>query len=190
MRPVNVCLLHIIDNQTVTYIKMKKLLLLPLFALMFASCSTDGDDLLQEDTVAVTTVAENAYREAQTVTCLSTLGGYTTLDVSGGFGNPLVNFHADVVNGTGYARTSFTLSLEIQLISDCEGLESGYGAITRYSLYNVSLPSLNDPKITLSPSQLPDSCYRWRYVVEGTKKTTAGTVPCVTESPWYWEPIY
>lgn len=169
---------------------MKKFFYLPVLAILFASCSTDNDsEIFQEDAVVMSTVDPSMQRMSDIQTCISSLAGTTMVDVSGGFENPQVVFIADVANGS-YVRTKYTLSLEMQLLTDCEDLTSGSGAVTRFSLYNISLPSLNDPKITLSPSQLPSSCYRWRYVVEGSKTTTSGSAPCLTVTPWYEEPLF
>lgn len=172
---------------------MKKFFCISALALVFASCSTDNDsELLQEEAVQVTTVDEVAMKMMNTTTtsCINFLYGSHIIDVSQGINNPMVVFIADVPNGNASRPSKYTLSLEIQTLSDCEDLNSGTGSITRYSMLNYSIPSISDPGFTLSPSQLPSTCYRWRFVVEGFKVTSTSTTPCTTESVWYEEPLF
>jgi hypothetical protein len=170
---------------------MKKFFLLPLLALLFASCSTDNDEqVFNENAVTFSTVEPNANRNTMVTTpvnCVAALSGNVMIDVSGGFTNPKVVFIADVAQGTTRAAiNSYTLSLEIQPLSDCENLSSGSGTVSRFSLYNVSIPNTADPSISLLPSQLPSNCYRWRWVLQGGTLTA----PCTTVTPWYEEPLF
>ena len=169
---------------------MKKLFLLLVLMILFAACSVDNEDtvIFEEDAVAMTSFNPAAQRigtATKTPGCIQSLSGSTYVDVSEGFTSPKVVFVADVPSD-GTQVNFYTLHLEIQLLTDCEDLASGAGAITRYSLYNIPMPSLSDPKISLAQSQLPSSCYRWRWVVGGGSLTT----PCITTTFWYYEPLF
>lgn len=171
---------------------MKKFFYLSALALVFASCSTDNE-LMNEEAVQISTIDEVAVKMMNTTTttsCINFLYGSHMIDVSQGINNPQVIFIADVPNGNASRPSKYTLSLEIQTLSDCEDLNSGTGSITRYSMLNYSIPSVSDPSFTLQRSQLPSTCFRWRFVVEGFKVTSTSTTPCITESVWYEEPLF
>lgn len=171
---------------------MKKFFYLSALALIFASCSTDNDTgLLQEEAVQISTVDEINVKmmTANTVSCVSFLNGNVYIDVSQGINNPQVVFTADVPNGNVTRPARYNVHLEIQTLLDCEDLNSGTGTITRYSTSHL-IPTLTDPSITLSPSQLPSTCYRWRFVVDGYKVTSTSSTPCSTTSVWYEEPLF
>lgn len=172
---------------------MKKFFYISVIALVFASCSTDNDAmLLQEEAVVVSTIDEfnEKMSGTTTTTCISFLYGSAVVDVSQGINNPQVIFTADVPNGNASRPSKYTISLELQALSDCEDLNSGTGSLTRHSLYNFSIPAVSDPGFTLTLGQLPSTCYRWRFVVEGYKVTSTGSTPCVTTSIWYDAPLF
>jgi hypothetical protein len=165
---------------------MKKLplFLLPLIAL-FISCSSDSDFQADEATVknSMRTIMEPA------PDCLMGLEGSLYFDLSKGLNNPVAVFSANVTGGA--PRTNYNSYVEIELLSDCEDLNSGNGVVTTFeALGSVQNPSVNTPKINVSGSLLPPNpCYRWRVVVEalGAQK---GKVSCVTVSEWYDAPLF
>lgn len=174
----------------IQYSIMKKIFYLSVLALVFASCSVDNDaNLLQEDAAQLN--AFNEKMSVNTIGCLGFIYGTTEVDVSQGINNPKVVFIADVPNGPISSRTtSYNVHLEVQVLFDCENINSGAGFITRHSTTHL-IPTLDpDPRIVLSPSQLPSSCYRWRFVVEGVRISSSGNTPCVTISDWYDETLF
>jgi hypothetical protein len=173
---------------------MKKFLVLSVLAAMFASCSVDNESVnLQEETVGVSVIDENNDlfgKIAYTSSCFQSIGGSVFVDVSGGISNPKVAFVADVPNDMATPSANYNVSVEMQLLTDCEDLNTGTGAIIKYTINNVAIPAVNDPRVLLSPSQLPSSCYKWRMAVDGIKVTSSGSSACITYSPWDYEPVF
>jgi hypothetical protein len=173
---------------------MKKFFVLSVLAMAFVSCSTDNEDVnFQENSIEMSLIEENESmfgKIAYTSSCFQSIGGDAYVDVSGGISNPKVAFVADVTNDMSAPSANYGVGVEMQLLTDCEDLNTGTGTITKYRITDVAIPAVNDPRILLSLSQLPSSCYRWRMAVDGVKVTTAGSSACITYSPWYYEPVF
>lgn len=157
---------------------MKKLLLLPFFFLtLFTSCSTeDTDVLLQDNSQSATAFAERAVP-----TCMASLSGFVEVDVTSGLGSPVLYFVADTDGAP--ANVPFTFAVDIQSISECEDIESGYGRTFRKELTGVLNPDVNMPAIQVNTSDLPAGCYRWRIVAMSTK------LKCANGTEWYEAPL-
>jgi len=174
--------------------KLRNFFLVTAIALGLFSCSTDNDmPVMQEEQIAVNTTndfyLQKILSAGDTEGCVYFLNPSVTVDVSAGIQNPKVIFTADVPNGGSRASSRpYTVTLEMEQLSDCEDLSTGNGIVTRYSLYNQSIPAmLVDPVIKLSRSQLPSTCFRWRFVISGVNTNSQN---CVTASAWDYEPLF
>ncbi len=160
---------------------MKKLFFLPLLAVLFASCSTDTIDTAQEDAVVFDQAAKGI------APCVLSISGYNTIDVSGGIGNPTVNFSLSVTQGNFIARRFYNMVVYIQPISDCEDMNSAVGEPLMYTSV-VSNVAVVSPTIALKPSQLPSGCYVWR--AELNNPGSSLQAPCVNGTGWYEAPLF
>lgn len=166
--------------------KMKKLLLLaPVFLFLAASCSTDSDTIL--DDVNNTNFAAKETSTSITIktpdACFKAITAHVYNE--GTLTNPVISFIADVPAGAP-ATQGFKVNIELQA-TDCEDINSGYGAVTTYSNPTVFYNITNTPAhIELLPSQtLP--CYRWRIYLQGV--TSTNKVVCASYSQWYDAPM-
>ena len=169
---------------------MKNLFFLPLLLLIF-SCSADSEEislLNDEVSLAMNSDADELTEKALAKPCFSGLYGSVSVDVSGGFGNPVVVFQSVVTSNVSPSIT-FRVRTEVQALNDCDDMDSViglpvfHGTTTLYS--NVVL---NPPSVSVLPAQLP-SCYKWRMVFEamspGSKRPA-----CTTVSDWYEAPLF
>jgi len=168
---------------------MKKILILPLLALLF-SCSTD-DTAINMQNDATSSIVYSADREVATLAVLSScfdLTATVSVDVSNGLGNPYVVFTSSV-NATVTATRKFKVKVEVQELSDCDNMNSDIGSKVIWgpasSLTNVNA---SPPVVTVQGSKLP-LCYKWRFVFEGVSETGRELI-CVSYSPWYESPLY
>src|SRR5688572_9007879 len=95
---------------------MKKLLFLPCLLLIFA-CSTDSGEVLNvnEDSSAAMSMSDSGGFTEKVLAkpCFSGLYGSVSVDVSGGFGNPVVVFQS-IVTSNVPATTTFRVRTEVQ----------------------------------------------------------------------------
>jgi hypothetical protein len=161
---------------------MKKLLLLPFLLITLFSCSTDDADevMIQEETAAA---AQFSAQRTGIEECVGTVRGYTNINVENGFGDPIVEFYS-VALAQMYKKQHMVY-LQVQPLSDCEDMNSE-GDITTYPGKVVNL--VYDQRIiTLKPTQLPASCYKWRFMVTATPNSES---QCTTLSEWYEAPLF
>ncbi|WP_116790420.1 hypothetical protein [Flavobacterium psychrotrophum] len=165
---------------------MKKLLLLiPVFLFLAASCSTDSDSILEDTANAQTAAKEAALGITPKVTepCFKEITAHVYNQ--GTLTNPVISFIADVPS-TAPASIGFKVSVELQA-TDCEDINSGYGAISTYTSSTTFYNILSAPAhIELLPSQtLP--CYRWRILLQGF--TSTNKLVCASYTQWYDAPM-
>lgn len=176
--------------------RMKKLLLLPLYAFLCIACSADDSaDIVAGDATANAALMAKSVAAAATkpgggekpiISCFGGFAAHTRMDVSGGINNPVINFEADVPS-TAPANASYTVIVEVQQLADCEdfnlvtGLPLYFGAASPFTNVAVDTPS-----IAVLPNQLP-VCYKWRIIIE---QAYTLTTPCKTFSPWYDAPLF
>lgn len=156
---------------------MKKLLLLFVFA-SFAACSTDDNGLETQENAA----AGAQYRAAAAMPdCNAGINGSMYIDVANGIQNPVVVFNV-IINGS--TKLYYKASVEIEMLADCEDVNSGSGDTTLYAMPGYTRALQNSLTLRLDGNVLPsEGCYRWRYVVEGcTNPKLSGT--CITVSDW------
>lgn len=177
---------------------MRNIYTLILCSVMFMSCSTDDEGIVNSDYRAnnyvdtdFSTFNEKSKGGSTPVihisNCFEDVEGSVSLDVSNGINNPIVLFSTNVVSPPDPDGTGYTVQLILQPISDCENMNSSQGlpmiVTMPYSFVNVS----NIPDFRLYPSQLPQGCYKWRITI-GTSK---GVSPaCTTQSIWYEAPLF
>lgn len=160
---------------------MKKLFLLPLLALVFTACTTDNFDAAEENAVVFDEAAKGI------APCVLSIVGSNTVDVSGGLGNPTVNFTLTVTQGNFTARKYYNYTVYLQPISDCEDPASVAGEPLVYTSLVSNVVNVA-PTIGLKPSQLPSGCYVWR--AELSNPGSAYQVPCTNGTPWYEAPLF
>lgn len=169
--------------------------MLPVIALFFTACSADNDEM--DTNTADSAVLMNNVQVAQDSDkpyypdCFDSVSGTVAVDLSNGFTNPIVDFTAHAVGGYGSAKKSYTVTIQFQTLTDCEDINSDSGNIISYSLASqVRNPQLNPPTIAIVPSQLPEDCYKWRFVLESGIIGSSILPYCQTASPWYEAPIF
>ena len=163
---------------------MKKILPILFTAFLFVACSTD------DATVSETTQAAVDAQLRAVGTCFDGIYGSIYVDVSQGINNPKVQFSADVDDNSDNVNQTYSAKLEIQLLSDCENLNSGTGTSTFYLVPGlIQNPSVNIPKVKLSPSQLPTGCYRWRFTLQGVSNAQRNP-SCISTTQWYDAPLF
>lgn len=170
---------------------MKKLLFLPLLLLIFA-CSADSEEILnQNDNAAVTISTSDADEftaKALAKPCFSGLYGSVSVDVSGGFGNPVVVFQS-IITSNVPATTTFRVRTEVQALSDCDDMDSDVGLPVLHGPTTLhSNVVANPPSVSVLPAQLP-SCYKWRIVFEAMSRGSKRPA-CISVSDWYEAPLF
>lgn len=174
---------------------MKKLFILPLIALFFAACSVDDSaDLLTQEKAADTTYGEKGSLgntkpgggDQPIISCFGPLTGYTTINVSGGLNNPVINFVGRTPS-TVSASADYNVTVEVQALADCEDFDvtSGLPLLFR-GASSFSNVAATPPSISVLPNQLP-VCYKWRIIFE--RANSLGT-PCKSVSVWYDAPLF
>ena len=171
---------------------MKKLMILPMLMFLYA-CSTDSVDFEQDQTEsALTTMSvideEITNKATLFKPCYKGFSSHVYVDVSNGFGNPIVVFEAVVPSGVP-STVNFRVRAEIQPLSDCDDMDSLDGTSVLFgSTGFISDLASNPPSIEVLPSQLP-SCYKWRMVYEGY--TTSFKRPsCISYTSWREAPLF
>lgn len=170
---------------------MKKIMLLPLLALLF-SCSADDNLISRQnegDTSSVTyydNVDGFIEKAGISPSCIN-LGGSVSADVSNGLGNPVLNF-TTIVNGTVVATKKFKVRLEVQALSDCDDMTSSTGSVVVFGpAGTVQNVQANPPSFSVMPSQLP-LCYKWRIVFDDATDGARGS-GCYSYTAWYESPL-
>lgn len=171
---------------------MKKILLLPLFAFLLTACSVDNEEMYTSQESIVMNVSDTVESERPLYpSCFTNTTGNVIIDVSNGFGNPIVVFSANVNGQFGTAKKAFTVRLEVQELSDCEDFYSDSGDVINYTLpVLVRNPAVTPPTISLNPNQLPYGCYKWRIVLESGIIGSEFNAFCQSASPWYEAPLF
>jgi len=174
---------------------MKKLMILPML-MFFYACSTDSVDFEQDQQdSALTTMSVNEETRASIPDkstlykpCYKGFSSHVYVDVSNGFGNPVVVFQA-VVPASLPSNVYFRVRAEVQPLSDCDDMDSLDGASVLFGSTALILDlASNPPGIEVLPSQLP-SCYKWRLVYEGY--TTSFKKPtCISYTSWQEAPLF
>lgn len=170
---------------------MKKFLLLTLLAFVFTACSTDDSSTAWEDNATVSNVnMKDMFSDENP--CFAGVGPGLTIDLADGIDNPVLVFKADLKgsNTRENRRMKFLLSVEMQLLADCEDINVPQGTIVKITNPNY-YTLLNDtvkPTMSLLPSQMLTGCYRWRLVMDGY--TMDGEPTCSSTSRWKDAPVY
>ena len=173
---------------------MKKFLLSAVLAVTLMACSAD-DSATTWDNNAVADNEVN-FKNASTTLPLCFAGGIgptLSVDLTNGINNPQFDFKADLkgVYPRESRRVKYLLSVEMQMLADCEDILVPQGEIVKitnpnyYTLNNDSVK----PTIRLQESQLLTGCYRWRLVIDGYA-VDGGLQTCSTASYWKDAPLY
>ena len=168
---------------------MKKIVLLTLTMLGALSCSTD-EVAVQYDRSGM----EKTNSQSEYVTmgvglpiCFSSLNAEVSVDVSGGFNNPVVVF-TPIVNAAIPLTSRFWIRLEVQSLSDCDLISTGTGNVLTFGPSTpVQYVTSSPPSVSVLPANLP-SCYKWRFVIEGVN--SKGVITCSSFSRWQESPIF
>lgn len=178
---------------------MKKFLLLSVFTILFASCSTDDSTVFSnENTKAihesnpVNFVSDQDRNESMAGegACFAELTSHIYVDVSGGFTNPQINFYADAGRTTfNSKKLKFRIKLEVQLLADCEDLTSGTGSVTTFTRPTLATGMSTAPAVIVNKAQLPGDCYRWRVIVQGLGAADESMMYCTSSTQWYDAPL-
>lgn len=169
---------------------MKKIMLLPLLAFLF-SCSTDDSAVnWQNDGVALSVYSserEALTTSAETTACF-TFTASASVDVSNGFGNPIVVFKA-ILPGSVSSTAKFKIKVEVQPLSNCNDMNSDTGVVQTFAgTSSVQNVVASPPTISVLPSQLP-ICYKWRFVMEGISDAKKYAI-CYSATEWYESPLF
>ncbi|MEL1243366.1 hypothetical protein AAEO56_03760 [Flavobacterium sp. DGU11] len=166
---------------------MKKLLLLPVL-LFFAACSTDDNDL---NLIQESELTNAQYRTAAADnSCPTNVSSSVYIDVSRGIDRPYVVFSGYVQGASN--NVTYKARVEIEMLSDCEDITSGNGAVTIFALPGtIQPPFFTAPTVTVAGTLLPsNACYRWRFVVDGPGAGSKSKTGCSVASPWYDAPLF
>lgn len=166
---------------------MRKIVLLLPFLFVFCNCSTDDSINSQEEDLLLLSAREREegfIAKATTASaCFTNFTATVSVDVSGGFGNPVLVFTPQP-SGAVYPTEKYSAKVEIQPLSDCDDMSSNSGNVLIFSATrSAQIQFSSPPVIRILPSGLPQ-CYKWRYVSQGH------TTGCVSSSPWYETPVY
>lgn len=173
---------------------MKKLFLLPLIASFAVSCSTDDISTdLQESAfngadkrAAGLILKGEDMPSGQTKPCSFDVTAEVLVNLPNGLGGvPDLIFKAYAPNAD---PQEFQVYLVIENLVDCEDLNAGTGEFTAHFLGSLANVNTNNPTKTLKPWDVPQDCYRWRFVIE--RRSTKIFQGCSSYSPWYDAPLY
>lgn len=168
--------------------------MLPLVALFFTACSTDSSDIDADNSTAVLMNVEQPSQDADKsyfASCFDSATGFVEVDRSNGFTNPIVDFSVHVTGGFGSAKKMYTVTLQFQPLADCEDFYSDSGSVISYTMTTqVQNPQSNPPVMAINPSQLPQGCYKWRFVVESGVIGSTLVPYCQSVTPWYEAPLF
>jgi len=169
---------------------MKKIILLTLTMLGALSCTIDNEEDVQFDRSSLEKENTQSAYATMGVTypgCFSALTAQVSIDVSGGFGNPVVVF-TPASTGTLPFTTRLWARVEVQALSDCDLIGSGTGSILAFGpSAPIYYSNSSSPVISVLPANLP-SCYKWRYVFEGIN--SKGATICLNSTRWQESPIF
>lgn len=171
---------------------MKKIMLLPLLAVLFSCSVDDSTESLQNEvgTSSITdfNTVETILSAQSTLPSCFDLTASVSVNVSGGLGNPVVQFTSSV-NATVSPTRKFKVKVEVQQLSDCDDMNSEIGGRVIWgpgsSVTNVNAVP---PVVSVAGSKLP-LCYKWRFVFEGVSETGRELI-CVSYTPWYESPLF
>lgn len=163
----------------------KKFFLLPVLMLLFAACSNDDSIMeMQQDQAAEYYGDFEMKTLPPAPSCFTAFSAYTMINVANGFGNPMVEFYLNI--SVPAQRRQFIGYLEVQPLADCEDLSSAAGTPTVYNIPGYIQLGSGVPALSLSPSQLPATCYKWRFVANAAPGYTA----CQSVTEWYESPLF
>lgn len=148
-----------------------------VFSIQF-SCSTDDASFSEESEVIGVAPLDNLL-----ISCVGNLNGYTMINVSEGFGNPIVEFYT---YSTDEHLEGVIPVVETEILADCDDLQSGTGAVTIYT-GNVINTIADTNVVTVRPAQLPAGCYRWRIILYNNPDSETA---CATATDWYEAPLF
>ncbi|MEL1243365.1 hypothetical protein AAEO56_03755 [Flavobacterium sp. DGU11] len=168
---------------------MKKIVSLIAFLALLTACSTDDSKVVFTQEADLASEAKfrsgpPSYPACQlgTITC-SVYG-----DASGGLENVVAVFVGDAAGGS--LVYVYNVYLEIQLLSDCEDITTGYGNTTNYQTTTpLTNTAIQNAEIRVPASALPaNQCYRWRLTYEGVSPIN-GKPRCITTTGWNVAPV-
>lgn len=165
---------------------MKKILLLLPIMLGLLACATDNEEDFGQYEYYIAEKSDGF--EILSTTCFTNLTAQTYVDVSGGFGNPVVVF-TPTVTGTVSETAKFRVKIEVQPLSDCDNIDSDTGTLLNFGLTSlVQNVVVAPPVISVQPENLP-FCYKWRFVFEGISDIKRNPI-CYSASDWYESPLF
>lgn len=171
---------------------MKKIALLLPFLFVFCYCSTD-DSINTEE--ALLLAADEGKRDGEEFNekaitypqCFTGITASVRVDVSGGFGNPVLVFTPAMSSNVSF-MDEFYVKVEVRALSDCDNMSGTIGGTMSFGPSGtVKNVNPKPPVITVLPSALP-TCYKWRYVFEGIN--SFGAKICASYSQWYESPVF
>jgi len=171
---------------------MKKILLLTMLMLGALACSVEEETVQTAQQADVfyakaNTDNEQAFAAATLPNCFTKFSADVYVDVSGGFGNPVVVF-VPVITGNVAINAKFWVRVEVQPLSDCDDLNSNTGALLTFGP-SVPVQNVNSspPSVSVAPGSMP-LCYKWRFVFEGVG--SGGKITCTNASRWQELPLF
>ena len=174
---------------------MKKFLLIAATAFVLGACSADNDEILidKDNTQSVALAAPENEKVSMSIPqkntrfCFSSFGARASVDVSGGFGNPVVLFTAVVPNNI-LPTAKYRVRVEVQPLEDCDDMDSHLGNAIVFSAFTIFTNiSSSAPKVSVLPASLPQ-CYKWRMIADGYE--TQKNPVCTSISSWYEAPLF
>ena len=169
---------------------MKKVLLLSIMMLGLWSCSADNENDLEKYQTNVTEKSNTdqvAAVSASFPSCFTNLTGHVHVDVSNGFGNPIVVF-TPIISGSMSSTARFLVRVEVEELSDCDTMSSGTGNVLSFgSSSPVQNVVASPPSVWVAPANMP-RCYRWRFVFESI--SSRGSQICSSYSKWSESPLF
>lgn len=166
---------------------MKKILLLLPIILGLLACTTDNEEDFGQYEYYIAEKSDAPGFEILSTTCFTNLTGQTHVDVSGGFGNPIVVF-TPTVTGTVPATAKFRVKVEVQPLSDCDNINSDTSTLLNFGHVIAQNIVAAPPVISVQPENLP-LCYKWRFVFEGISDIKRNPI-CYSASDWYESPLF
>lgn len=166
-----------------------------LSVLTLTACSTD-DTTFDQQHEAIGIEDATGYSSHKDIIipegigpCFKRLTGGISIDLPNGLNNPILIFSAQP-GALAPPSSKYRLKVELQPLQDCEDMGTAQGPSLVYTAPVIFINiSVSTPTVSLVPSQLPNTCYRWRMILE--EVITGQRDPgCRSFSPWYEEPLY